>query len=80
MKEGLTVGRSLPAAAIVRLGRAGVKRAGDVTAPSTIPTSNNTRTYTATRHSRIRTERIAASAYNDNRHTAKRTGAAEVKH
>ena len=34
-----------------------------VTCPSTIPTSNATRTYAATRHSRIRTERIAASAY-----------------
>ena len=41
-----------------------------VTAPSTIPTSNNTRTYTTTNQSRIRMERIAASAYDDRRRMA----------
>ncbi len=45
-----------------------------VTAPSTIPTSNNTKTYTATRHSRIRTDRIAASAYDDKRRIAIKNG------
>ncbi len=45
-----------------------------VTAPSTIPTSNTTRTYSVTKHDRIRMERIAASAYDDNHHTATKNG------
>lgn len=49
-----------------------------VTAPITIPTSNTTRTYTSAKHSRIKRERIAASAYDDNRHKAISRGAAET--
>ena len=44
--------------------------------PSAIPASNSTGTYTSANHSRIKTERIAASAYDDKRRMAIKTGAA----